>query len=108
VLISVGDELDVPVRELRGGVRYVGGFYGADDLGEPWLEGVSVDSLLALLASLEPGVTELGCHPAQGRVTGSSYAAQRSLELETLCDPRVRWAVRDLGIELLGFSSAGA
>lgn len=105
VLLALGEELDVPVRELRGGIRYVGGFYGADDRGEPWLEGVSVENLLALLRSLEPGITELGCHPGKGEITGTSYALQRAQELETLCDPRVTAAVAELGLELVGFSS---
>ena len=64
-----------------------------------------MESLLALLASLEPGSTELGFHPGKGALTGSSYAMQRSLELATLCDPRVRGAIDELGIELIGFSS---
>jgi predicted glycoside hydrolase/deacetylase ChbG (UPF0249 family) len=105
VLLALGEELDVPVRQLFGGVRYLGGFYGANDTGEPWLEGIGVDSLVSLLRELEPGVTELGCHPGAAGVPGSSYAVQRPLEVRTLCDPRVATAVAELGIELIGFSS---
>jgi predicted glycoside hydrolase/deacetylase ChbG (UPF0249 family) len=106
ILLALGDELDVPVRELRGGIRYAGGFYGADDLGKPWLEGVTVETLVRLLRELEPGTTELGCHPGRGFVTGTSYAQQRPLEVETLCDRRVVAAVAELGIELAGFAGA--
>jgi predicted glycoside hydrolase/deacetylase ChbG (UPF0249 family) len=104
-LLELGEELDVPVRELRGCVRYVGGFYGETDTGEPWPEGVTTAALVALLGGLKEGVTELGCHPGRGRISGTSYAAPRGQELETLCDPRVRFAIRALGIELIGFSA---
>src|SRR5204862_4948409 len=50
------------------------------------------------------GVTELACHP--GYVEAgfrSSYAAEREVELRTLCDERVLQAIRQREIELIGF-----
>jgi len=61
--------------------------------------------LLRLLdAEVREGVTELSCHP--GYVEPgfrSSYLVERELELRTLCDTRVRQAVRHLRIQLIGF-----
>jgi predicted glycoside hydrolase/deacetylase ChbG (UPF0249 family) len=69
---------------------------------------VGVDPLLALLARLaaQGGVTELMCHPGEadeGLVKRSGYARERETELATLTDPRVRAAVKDLGITLATF-----
>jgi predicted glycoside hydrolase/deacetylase ChbG (UPF0249 family) len=103
-VLALGEELDVPVRELRGGIRYVGGFYGQDDAGNPWPECVSVENLLAILERLGPGATELGCHPGRPGVRGTSYAEERAIELQTLVDPRVRRALDRLGLRLAGFA----
>lgn len=69
-------------------------------------DGVGFETLERLLESLPEGTSELMCHP--GRVDeelrrGSRYAAERELELEVLCDPRIRELVRRLAIELIGF-----
>ena len=48
--------------------------------------------------------TELNCHP--GEVDGdlrSSYAAEREVEIETLCAPALRRRLHERGIELAGF-----
>jgi len=55
-------------------------------------------------AEIGPDVTELSCHP--GYVDAgfrSSYRAEREIELRTLCDPRVRRAIHERGIALIGF-----
>jgi predicted glycoside hydrolase/deacetylase ChbG (UPF0249 family) len=70
---------------------------------------VGVDSLLTLLARLanRGGVTELMCHPGEAdeaMVTRSGYARERATELATLTDPRVRAALRDLGVTLATFA----
>ena len=104
-LLALAEELAVPLRELDRRVRYCGEFYGQNDRGEPFPELVTAERLIGLIAELPPGVTELGCHPARGRVPGSSYDAERERELEALCDPRVRAALEDAGIELTSFAS---
>lgn len=84
--------IGLPLRG-DGTARYVGGFYGQDDIGGPYPEGISVARLIELLDALEPGLTELGCHP--GHVTAgdsldsTAYRMERSVECNTLCDPRV-------------------
>ena len=69
------------------------------------LEQIGVESLLRMLdAEVRDGVTELNCHP--GYVEPgfpSSYAAEREKELRTLCDPRVRHAIVEREIRLIGF-----
>src|SRR5213076_2735965 len=93
----------VPVRG-HSEVRHVSKFYGQWG-GETHLEQIGVEGLLRVLdEEVREGVTELTCHP--GYVEPgfrSSYAAEREVELRTLCDPRVRRAIRDWRIRLIGF-----
>jgi predicted glycoside hydrolase/deacetylase ChbG (UPF0249 family) len=70
---------------------------------------VGIDSLRALLERIATtsGVTELMCHPGEpdeGLAKRSGYARERATELATLTDPRVRAAVKDLGITLATFA----
>jgi chitin disaccharide deacetylase len=92
VVESLARQLGLPLRG-DGTARYIGGFYGQDDVGGPYPEGTGVPRLLELLDALEPGLSEFGCHP--GRVAedeplgGTVYRLERNTERETLCDPRV-------------------
>lgn len=108
VVVETGMRLGVPVRSCTPGIEYWGDFYGQSGQGEPFPEAITVDALLRLLASLPEGVTELGCHPADEPEEGSSYSSERPVELEVLCDSRVRAAIADEGIELRSFSSLPA
>ena len=96
----------MPLRHFSERVRYVGSFYGQDETGAPLAENISVSSLTALLRSLPEGVTELGCHPGETDALLSSYLDERPVEVETLCDPRVRAAIDEEGIELRSFGDA--
>jgi predicted glycoside hydrolase/deacetylase ChbG (UPF0249 family) len=102
-LARIASRLDVPLRHFSPRVRYRGDFFGQTGEGEPVPAAIDVDALLALIPTLEPGVTELGCHPGAGDDTGSVYGAERAVEVETLCDPRVREALSAGGIELCSF-----
>lgn len=72
---------------------------------------IGVESLILLLELLdeqEGGTVELMCHPAEpdaALLEGSSYAAERGVELRTLTDPAVAAAVERLGIELVTFAA---
>lgn len=102
LLLKVAARLQVPVREQTGSVRYEGGFYGQGAEGEPWPEGISRRHLLALLAGLPDGLTELGCHPGDGSGEGD-YVTERAQELAVLTDPVVVAFLRDRDIELTSF-----
>lgn len=105
-LLAVGDRLGVPVRGYSAAVHYCGGFYGQCGTGEPLAEAITVSGLLALLDGLEPGVTELSCHPGLAPLElESMYLAERAVEVATLCDPRVREALAQRGIATCAFSS---
>jgi len=93
----------VPVRG-HSRARHMGRFYGQWG-GRTHPEEIGVDGLLRLLdAEIGEGVTELSCHP--GYVEPgfrSSYVAEREVEVRTLCDARVRQAIHDREIRLIGF-----
>jgi predicted glycoside hydrolase/deacetylase ChbG (UPF0249 family) len=103
VLLELADELGVPLRHFAPGICYCGDFYGQDDEGRPFPANVSVAALVTIVRSLPDGVTELCCHPGKGEVAGSTYARERQLELETLCDPGARRAIEHERIELVRF-----
>jgi chitin disaccharide deacetylase len=105
VAAGLADELGVPLRAHR--IRYEGGFYGQSGKGEPWPQGITVEHLIELVKSLPGGWTELGCHPGRGVGAESSYGPEREQELHTLCDRRVRAAMRDQNVELRSFADAG-
>ena len=68
---------------------------------------IEVADLLALLARVEEGVTELMCHPGKPDpelVATSAYARERPVELATLTDARVRDALERQRITLTTFA----
>ncbi len=104
ILLGLAEDLGVPLRDFSGEIQYVGSFYGQDLDGAPLPAAISTEGLLALLAELQSGVTELGCHPALAEDLESMYLGERLTEVRTLCDPRVKDAVREVGIDLLSFA----
>ncbi len=114
-VVEVARRLGVPVRAqdaatraaLRvGGVRTPDAFVG--DVGiEPYW---TVERLLATIPALEPGTTELMCHPGEpmGPIPGLFYCAQRAAELAALTDPRVPRALAAAGIRLVTFADLAA
>jgi predicted glycoside hydrolase/deacetylase ChbG (UPF0249 family) len=95
-------ELDVPLR--YHGRRFIGSFFGQTSEGEPLLRNVSAEHLVEVIADLEPGVTELGCHPGAGRDSWSTYDRERAVEVEALCDPSVPRALAEHGVALKSFA----
>jgi predicted glycoside hydrolase/deacetylase ChbG (UPF0249 family) len=93
----------VPVRG-HSEIRHVSKFYGQWG-GETHLEQIGIEGLLRLLdEEVRDGVNELTCHP--GYVEPgfpSSYAAEREVELRTLCSESVPRAIRQREIALIGF-----
>jgi predicted glycoside hydrolase/deacetylase ChbG (UPF0249 family) len=105
ILIGIAKRLHVPLRHHSARVRYCGSFYGQSGKGEPLPERISVEGLLETLAGLPPSFTELGCHPGVGEELMTMYSSQRAQEMRTLCDPRVRAALKSEGIELRSFTA---
>ena len=105
MLLSTGARLGVPVRELNEKISYCGRFYGQSGKGDPYPEGITLDSLLAILEGLPAGTTELGCHPGDDDLDDldSMYTAERATERSVLCDPGLPAALARRGIELCAF-----
>ena len=103
ILLALGRELNVPVRHFTD-VQYCGDFYGQSETGESFPELISVESLLRIIESLPPGTSELCCHPAATADLQTMYAAERVLELQSLCDQRAIEALTRKAIPLLSFS----
>jgi chitin disaccharide deacetylase len=103
IMTQLSRALGVPLRHCTPGVRYEGGFYGQTGRGDPLPDAITVEALLAILATLPSGVTELGCHPGEEDNTMSMYRAERWREVETLCDPRIHEAVTSGSIRLCSF-----
>jgi predicted glycoside hydrolase/deacetylase ChbG (UPF0249 family) len=111
-LVAVAHEHRLPVRRASGAVAerldsagvsttdaFVERFFGAE---------ARLDVLLEILGALGPGVTELMCHPArvdEELRRGSSYVAERELELAVLTHPEARRAVDAAGIRLAHFGT---
>jgi predicted glycoside hydrolase/deacetylase ChbG (UPF0249 family) len=103
IMLETAQQLGVPLRECSDRVRYDGRFYGQASHGEPWPRGISLVGLLAILSSLPPGLSELGCHPGLDLHLDSVYRHERIIELATLCDPRAKRALESDEIELVSF-----
>jgi chitin disaccharide deacetylase len=105
IVLAAAREIGVPVRHFSEAIHYCGDFYGQSDDGQPYHEGIRVEALMKLLEELPPGWCELGCHPGLGDDLETMYRAERAIEVRTLCDPRIRTALRDLETDLCSFRS---
>jgi predicted glycoside hydrolase/deacetylase ChbG (UPF0249 family) len=104
ILARLVEHLDVPLRAVTPGIHYRGDFHAQTAKGEPVEDGVSVPSLISILASLPGGTTEVACHPGRLDDAGSVYSVERSQEVDTLCDPRVRETITREEIVLSSFA----
>ena len=101
-------ELRVPLRHYTNGISYCGDLYGQSTDGTPIPGAITVAALIGIIEQLRPGVTELACHPGLGADSGSIYAHERAQEVEVLCDPRVRDALRRESVTLRSFDDISA
>jgi len=101
--LALAAEQDLPLRE-QPPVRYFSSFYGQWN-GSTHLEQISVASLAQMLETeIGPGITELSCHPGYVDADlASGYAAERTVELRTLCDPIIRRRLSDLAVRLVNY-----
>jgi chitin disaccharide deacetylase len=94
---ALATKLGVPLR-FHGPARYMGEFYGL-----PKLDAIELPALVSIIDRLQEGVSELGCHPGLDAELDSSYRLQRLREVEVLCDPTVRDALRRREVVLRTF-----
>ncbi len=103
VLAEIADWLGIPLRGYSWQVRHCGDFYGQDAKGRLASQTITMEGFSKIVAGLAPGITELSCHPGEVGDWDSMYKAERALEIFTLCDPRARAKLAELGIELCSF-----
>jgi len=99
------EPLGVPLRG-EDHVRFVGGFYAQWEPMVTNLEHVSVPALQRMLRDeVEPGWTELSCHPGYPSPDFTSvYLREREAELRTLTAPAIRETIAALGIRLVSYA----
>lgn len=102
VAIAAAQTLNIPLRHYCP-ITYRGEFYGQSAEGYPCHEYIGVNGLVDILSSLPHGVTELGCHPGEDEGLDTMYRDERSIELETLCDPGIRSTIERESIVLCSF-----
>jgi chitin disaccharide deacetylase len=107
-LAQIANELGVPLRHVTPGIRYCGDFYGQTATGAPLPESITVAALVWSLVNLEPGVTELACHPGYAEDLDTFYQKERTVEVRTLCADEVRAVLEDQHIQLTSFDSLAA
>lgn len=94
--------LGAPMRAAlrRRGVTTTDHFLGDASLRPCW----TPERLLAAIAALPEGTTELMCHPGHTPSHArTSFGAEREVELAAVCDPRVRDAISAAGVRLAGY-----
>jgi predicted glycoside hydrolase/deacetylase ChbG (UPF0249 family) len=105
LLVEMACTLDVPLRHGASHIRYCGDFYGQTAEGTPLPDILSVQGLTNILTQLQPGFTELACHPGQAYDLDTMYCHERTQEMRVLCDARVRDALAALDITLCSFQT---
>jgi chitin disaccharide deacetylase len=108
ILTHVAHELGVPLRQVTPGIRYCGDFYGQTATGAQLPGSITIDALVWSLVNLEPGVTELACHPGYAEDLDTFYQRERSVEVSTLCADAVRTVIADQDIQLTSFHGLAA
>src|SRR5579883_676958 len=103
VLMEMCGDAGVPIRHCTPRVQYCGCFYGQDDRGESFPDAIAPQGLIRILTELQPGITELACHPGYADTLETMYRVERATELRSLCDPDIRAAINDLSITLISF-----
>jgi predicted glycoside hydrolase/deacetylase ChbG (UPF0249 family) len=105
LFLEVGDRHGIPVRGLSD-VQFLGSFYGQRELGQTDLSRISVDALVALLRSVEPGTTEISCHPGHPQQEADAvYNTEREVELRALVDARLKAVIDEEALTLVSYAS---
>jgi predicted glycoside hydrolase/deacetylase ChbG (UPF0249 family) len=112
VLLELSSSWRLPLRSVEPGMRaaiLARGLRSPSDFvgdagDEPYW---TVARLVATIRALQPGVTELMCHPGyfDAAIAYSRYGRQRDVERQALCDPLVLATVRERGAELVTYAA---
>jgi chitin disaccharide deacetylase len=103
IVCEVAERQRIALRDVS--IPYCGSFYGQDRHGVSYPEWIGAPALIKIFEGLTAKVTEIICHPAAVDEHDTMYCAERIVELRTLCDPRVRRAIDELGISLISFAN---
>jgi predicted glycoside hydrolase/deacetylase ChbG (UPF0249 family) len=97
------EQQGLPLRGFSR-ARNLSRFYGRWG-GRSHPEQITAANLLALVdAEVWDGIVELNCHPGYVEPEfETSYAAEREIEVGTLCSPALRQGLLARGIHLIGF-----
>ncbi len=112
--VAVAAERDLPVRAIDAamratlrarGVATADAFLGDAALRPAW----TGEALLAALAGVGEGVTELMAHPGHDPSHArTSFGVERERELDALCHPLARATIDRLGIRLCNYAEVRA
>jgi predicted glycoside hydrolase/deacetylase ChbG (UPF0249 family) len=103
ILLARAAELGVPLRNCSERVAYNGNFYGQTGQGEPFPEGISLETLTAMIEALPAGWTEFGCHAGYADDLDSVYTTEREEELRVLCSGDLRKILERASVRLASF-----
>jgi chitin disaccharide deacetylase len=111
-LLDLAVALKLPVRSLDAPMRAMvrarslrsPAYFLGDAGDEPYW---TVARLLSTMRALQPGVTELMCHPGyfDDAIAYSRYGRQRDVERQALCTPEVAATLRENDIELVTYAA---
>lgn len=105
ILVEIAQDIKVPLRQCNPQVRFCGEFYGQSSEGTTIPNMITAESLIRIISSLDPGITELACHPGEIGSLETMYRNERKEELKVLCDQRVHSAIKELNISLRSYDS---
>jgi len=103
ILQEYAERLRIPLRGCGRSITYRGDFYGQTGEGRPLRDGISISVLERMIAALEPGWTEFGCHPGYADKLDSVYRMEREEELRVLCIDEIRLVLARYGVRLCSF-----
>ena len=87
IATGIAAQLRIPLRHCSPHVAYCGEFYGQDERGEACPQRIQIGSLLRILQGLQPGATELACHPGYAEDLATMYRDERKLEIVPFATP---------------------
>jgi predicted glycoside hydrolase/deacetylase ChbG (UPF0249 family) len=106
IVQEAAGRLGVPLRH-GSAINYCGDFYGQDEQGLAYHEGIGVGNIERIIGSLRPGVTEMACHPGYDDGLDTMYREERALEVTALCDPRLPILLSACRVTLAHFGEVG-